>query len=109
MSAAVRPGHVFFVPATRGVFRVTDPMRGDTARLREVFGERGLRLEVTVPLPPWIEDLGHPGDDIGPAGWMALRDGVLAAEDHAGRVDAVQTAWERAAGYGPAGQRGRTT
>lgn len=109
MTAALQPGHVLFEPTTRRVLHVTGA-RGTWLFLSEVFG--GVRASVdTARRPGWyngLEDLGHPGADIGPAGWMALRDGVLAAEDQAGRVESVRTARERAANYEPAGARKAT-
>jgi hypothetical protein len=95
-------GHVFFAPVGRIVFAVADVVHGAVLRLWEPCGFRGARTDAAA-LPAWLEDLGHPGE-LGPEGWMALRDGVLAATDHTGRVEAVRTAAERAKEYGPAGR-----
>lgn len=102
--SATKLGHVFFTPTDRLVFYVADRLRGSELRLREVFGDRGVSIDTSAPLPSWLEDLGHPGG-IQPEGWMALRDGVLAASDYDGRVDAVRTARDRAREYGPVGVR----
>ena len=95
-------GHVLFEPATRTVLYVSGS-RGDWLYLSEVHGYTRACVNPTVK-PTWndgLEDLGNPGE-IGPCGWMALRDGVLAATDHAGRVEAVRTACARSCHYGPA-------
>lgn len=95
-------GHVLYEPATRSVMYVSGE-RGGWLYLSDVFGHQRARVNPML-LPTWadgLEDLGHPGE-IGPCGWMALRDGVLAATDHAGRVEAVRTAGARSCHYGPA-------
>lgn len=96
---------VYFAPAGRLVFYVADHLRGSEVRLRDVFGFRGVRIDAAA-VPDWLEELGEVGD-IGPEGWMALRDGVLAAQDREGRAEAVRTAKERASAYGPAGRSER--
>jgi hypothetical protein len=95
-------GHVLFERSTRSVLYVTGS-RGTRMYLSEVFGMTRAHVDMAAR-PDWargLEDLGHPGE-IGPCGWMALRDGVRAAQDHAGRTEAVRTAGARACHYGPA-------
>lgn len=92
---------VYYQPAGRLIFYVADRLPGTEVSLREVHGWRGLRID-TAAVPEWLEELGAVDSDIGPEGWMALRDGVHAAQDHDGRVEAVRTAKERASVYGPA-------
>lgn len=95
-------GHVLYEPATRSVMYVSGERSG-WLHLSEVFGYRRACVNPSLR-PTWangLEDLGNPGE-IGPCGWMALRDGVIAAQDHAGRVEAVRSAGERGKCYGPA-------
>ena len=94
---------VYFQPEGRIVFCVADRLRGSEVRLHEVFGWRGVRIDAAAA-PEYLEEIGTVDGDIGPEGWMALRDGVLAAQDRDGRVEAVRTAKERASAYGPAGR-----
>lgn len=95
---------VYFAPVNRLVFYAADRLRGTEVRLREVFGPLGMRIDESA-VPEYLERIGTVDGDIGPEGWMALRDGVLSATDHAGRVEAVRTAKERASAYGPVVRR----
>lgn len=100
-ASTIPTGAVIFCRSIGAIYVMAEQARG-RAWLRTMLGER-VSLPADKPLPYGYEALGMPPPDLGPAGWMALRDGVLAAQDHSGRAEAVRTATERAVECGPAG------